>query len=178
MKFSLAWANVSAQNVTLKVAVVALSTVSVFFGATTVKLALKKPLIIERACFSKAIESDSPSRSTGEVETFIREAIHERFDSDGAPLSDYLSAEEVNLRSQEQKELSSRNMRQTVLVRSIKVDADSATLDCDRIISIGLIRSALIFPLTINFATTTRTTTNPYGLQITKISVPKQEERK
>jgi hypothetical protein len=178
MKFSLAWANIAAQNVTLKIGVLALSIVSVFLGATTVKLALKKPLIIERACFSKAIESENSSRTAAEVEIFIREAIHERFDSDGTPLADYLSPEETSNRVQEQKELTSRNMRQTVLVRAVKVDGDAAMIDCDRIISVGLIRSALSYPLSVNIATTTRSTTNPYGLQVTKIAIPKPEEHK
>ncbi len=177
MRLSLAWANTAAQNITLKAALMILCFVSVALALATVKLAVRKPLIIDRACFSSIIEGSSTDHSTTEIESFVTEAIRQRFNSDATPIPDYLAPEELLSREQEQKEFSNRTMTQTVIVHSIKVNGNTVTIDADRVISVAQIRSAFIFPLTATIKSTTRSQNNPYGLQLVKLVPPKTEQK-
>lgn len=172
MRFPIAWANTVAQNISLKVAVIALVFVATTLAITTAQLAFRKPLIIERACYDQALEFSSSAHTHEEIETFVREVIRQRFNSDATPIPDYLGIEEESARTQEQKELGSRNMTQTIIVRSMKIIGNSITIDTDRLISVEQIRSAFPFQLMATLATTTRTAANPYGLQIVKIVTP------
>lgn len=176
MKFTHAWAAISAQNVTLKAGLFALGFCTLTLTVTTMRLALKDPLVIERGCASRALAAAGGNqRSAAEVEAFVREAIAERFNSDSTPAPGFLSAEEEGQRTAEQKELSARGMSQRVVVNAVKPSGDTATVDTDRIISVGSIRSAFSFPLIIILASTTRSESNPYGLVLTKISQPKMD---
>lgn len=170
MRFTLAWANTVAQNVTLKMAVIVLSLTSITFAMTTAKLSSQKPLILERGCNTRLVEPSSISHTTAEIEVFIREAARQRFNSDASPIPDYLSREEESARTQEQKELATRNMGQTIIVRGVKTNGSSLEIDADRVISVGQIRSAFVYPFTATLGTTSRTENNPYGLQLMKIT--------
>lgn len=177
MKFSVAWANTAAQNVSLKVALVVLCFVSTALTLSTARLSFRKPIIIDRACFSAVIEGSANEHSPSEIDTFIREAIRQRFNSDALPISDYLSTEELAVRIQEQKELGNRGMTQVVVVRSIKTNGNSISIDADRLISVAQIRSAFSFPLNATISSTNRTNNNPYGLQVLKFIPPKLEQK-
>lgn len=177
MKFSVAWANTAAQNVSLKIALMVLCFVSTALTLATARLAFRKPVIIDRGCFSSVIEGSSNEHTPSEIETFIREAIRQRFNSDATPIPDFLSEEELAVRTQEQKELGSRGMLQVVIVRSIKTNGNSVSIDADRLISVAQIRSAFSFPLTATISSTNRTSNNPYGLQVLKFIPPKMEQK-
>jgi hypothetical protein len=178
MKFSLAWAQTAAQNVTLKVATAILASTTCILALTTVKLSVKKPLIVERGCVSRSVEASSQDHTDLEIESFMKEALHQRFDSGATPSADYISSEEMSARVTEQKELSGRGMAQVVIVRAVKASGSTVQVDADRLISVGQIRSALPFPLTITMATTSRTNNNPYGLQVLRVAPPVQEGKK
>jgi hypothetical protein len=181
MRFTEAWADVASKNTVLKVVVLVLMLCCVAFAVTTTRLALREPLVIDRACVSKAAIKGSPDRSTSEVEVFITEAINRRFNSDAASSEGFLSPEEDLGRKKDQQTLLAQGMRQRVLVNSVKIDGNQATLDCDRVISIGAVRSALSFPLTVTIATVTRSESNPYGLVLVSVVGPdsgKKEKRK
>lgn len=175
MRFSAAWAATAAQNVTLKAAVASLSLVSIALAITTARLSFRKPLLIERGCLSRAVDASSTTHSIAEIETFIRESLRQRFNSDATPVPDYLAPEEESARAREQKELSQRSMLQFVVVRGVKVSGTQAAIDADRVISVAQIRSAFPFALTATVATTARTESNPYGLQLVKVEQPKPE---
>ncbi len=175
MRFSAAWAATAAQNVTLKVAVASLALVSTTLAITAARLSIREPLLIERGCFSRALDPSATSHSAAEIEIFVREAIRQRFNSDATPIPDYLSTEEVVSRAREQKELSTRSMSQFVIVRSMKTNGNSIAIEADRLIAVAQIRSAFLFPLTAAIATTPRTENNPYGLQLVKTEQPKPE---
>jgi len=177
MKFSLAWAQTAAQNVTLKVALSVLCFVSGTLALSTVKLASRKPIIIDRGCFSATVEPSGNDHSASEVEAFVREAIRQRFNSDAAPIPDFLSEEEISARNQEQKEFSGRAMTQTVIVRSVKANESTVTIDADRLIAVAQIRSAFSFPLMATIRSTTRSQGNPYGLQLVKLTPQKAEQK-
>lgn len=177
MRMPLAWANTVAQNVTLKAALLVLCLVAVSLALATAKLAIRQPIIIERGCISSVVDSSSTEHSATEIESFMKEALRQRFNSDAVPVPDYLSSEEILSREQEQKELSSRSMNQTVIVRGIKIDGNTTTIDTDRVIAVAQIRSAFVFPITATIKSTTRTQNNPYGLQIVRLTPPKTEQK-
>ncbi|MBI3535745.1 MAG: hypothetical protein HY072_09715 [Deltaproteobacteria bacterium] len=190
MRFTHAWADVVAQNLTLKVSVGFLTITAFTLAMTTAKLALKPPLIIERACFSKIAKAFSGISGTQhpaqEVQSFIKEAISQRFDSDTEVMPGYLSPEEEKFRQQEQKDFSNRGISQKVIVKVIKIDGkidgktdgSTVTVDTDRLISVGQIRSAFSFPLILNLATILRTEGNPYGLIITNVTTNAAPQKK
>lgn len=178
MRFTEAWAETYAQNVTLKVATVSLALVSVALSITVARLSKRAPLLIERGCLTRAITlsaSDATLHSTQEIEAFVREAIPQRFNSDATPQPEYLSAEEEVARTREQKELGARSMNQFVFIRSVKTAGSNAVVEADRLISVGPIRSAFPFALTLTLSTVARTDRNPYGLQLAKVEQPKTE---
>jgi hypothetical protein len=181
MRFTEAWADVASKNTVLKFVVLMLALCCVAFAITTTRLALKEPLVIERSCLSKEATKASSDRSASEIESFINEAVNKRFNSDVASSDGYLSPEEDLGRKKDQQTLASQGMRQRVLVNSVKIDGNQLTLDCDRVISVGAVRSAFSFPLTATIATVLRSESNPYGLVLVNVTGPdsgKKERRK
>lgn len=170
MRFSLAWADVAAKNVTLKIALTSTSIVCVILAVALVKVSLQPPLVIDRGGVSRAISPSSNEHTQTEIEAFLREAVTQRFNSDFTGPTLFLSDDEVIFRKQEQKELSSKSMRQTVVVNSIKIQNQNAEIDSDRLIAVGNIRSALPLPLRVTIANSQRSDANPYGLVLVKIA--------
>jgi len=167
-RFSEAWAQVATQNHILKVATLALATTTALLGVALTKSALKPPLIIERACFSKVTPIALDSVTSEEMESFLKEALSIRFDSSVPVQSDFLSLEELKARDSEQSELAKRGMKQRVQINSVKQKGSSIEVDADRLISVGSLRSALIFPIAVEINTAMRTAGNPYGLVLIK----------
>ncbi len=178
MKLSVAWANTMAQNVSLKVALICLSVCCFALSVCSVKLALKEPLIIERVCYSEVIKSAKSERTRSEIEAFVREAIRQRFNSDSSVQPTFLSQDEEVARQQEQKELSSRSMSQSVTVRSLDVKDNTVFIQADRLISVGEIRSAFSFPVNAVVQSVDRSASNPYGLQLSHIVSQKPQTNK
>src|SRR5258708_702273 len=136
MRFPTAWAAIASQNVTLKVAVLSTSLSCVVFAVTSAKLALKDPLVIDRACYTSALPTKSTKRSPAEVEAFLKEAIAQRFNTDAAPKEGFLSTDELKFRAQEQGELKKHDMTQKVILNPpTKIDGNIVTAETDRIIS-------------------------------------------
>ena len=55
---------------------------------------------------------------------------------------------------------------------------DGLTVDADRLISVGEIRSTLKFPLKVQLARVARSEGNPYGLQLSAVEEIKPEVKK
>jgi hypothetical protein len=110
-----------------------------------------------------------------ELENFVKEALHQRFDNDAVVMNDFISSDEISHREQEQKELNQRSMLQHVLLNSVEVKGNEVTVNADRLISVGQVRSAFPFPLMITLSTDIRSESNPYGLTVIKISEIKKE---
>lgn len=177
MKFTTAWADVAAKNVSLKFAVMFLSLCTLTLTVALVKSALKEPIVIERSCFSKSIATSSAQHTAQEIDAFIKEAISQRFDTEGTQ-TNFLSTEESDFRKQEQKDLRSRNIRQTILVTSVKAEGNTVQIDSDRIVGVGQVRSVLAFPMVATISSTQRSHANPYGLILARVSQAKPEEKK
>lgn len=177
MKFTVAWAKVISENSVLKVVVLCLSGLCLFFGLSALKLALKDPIVIERGCYSKLGNVGDGKRTTVEIEAFLKEALFQRFDSVANVHDDYLSEDEKVLRSKEQKELQSRKLTQKVVLSSFTVNGGSIAVEADRLIAVGDVRSAFRFPLTIKMESTTRSEGNPYGLVVSEIKAVEKGEK-
>ncbi|MBI4403625.1 MAG: hypothetical protein HY537_05665 [Deltaproteobacteria bacterium] len=177
MKFTSAFANVLSQNMTLRAAVALLSLCSLFFCISTIRLAVRDPIVIERTCYSKALEPVDPKHTSTEIEAFIRGSVPSRFDSN-SNAAQFLSTDELMFRNKEQDELLKKEMTQKVVVNSIKLDGARFIVDTDRIISIGKVRTALAFPLIVELSSTTRSEINPYGLVLKRVSQFSEEGNK
>jgi hypothetical protein len=164
MKFSTAWAEVANQNLVLKIALSSVSVCALCFAVITMKLALKEPIVIERACYSKQLKIADPRRTNEEIEEFVRLALEQRFDTEVKSRANFISLNEMALRAQEQKELASRQLKQRIVVNSIQIDGSSVTVDADRLITVSNVRSALALPLKLKVESQERTDGNPYGL--------------
>lgn len=179
MRFTTAWADVLKENLNLRVGVLALAFTTAALGVTTVRLSLREPLLVERGCQTGALIPSDSSRNDAEIAAFVKSALASRFDTDAADARTFLSDQEFHNRVAEQQELEKKGVRQRILVNSVKVEGESISIDSDRIISIGQIRSALPFPIKATVAFEARSETNPYGLLLMNV-VPirqKGEER-
>lgn len=177
MKFSTAWAVTAAQNVSLKAATLVLGIVTLTLAATCIKLALKSPLIVERGCAANIAKlASNQERTASEIESFTRVALSQRFNSDEKIVPTFLSSEEESARFAEQKELNQREMTQKVIFNKIQITGEKVVIHADRLISIGNIRSAFLFPLQVTISSILRTEVNPYGLTLSKVSPLKAEE--
>ncbi len=176
MRFTVAWANVVSENLALKFVSACLVVVIFSLSIVVVKLSGKKPLIVERSCYSRALATTDPERTQAEVEAFVREALASRFDTIAQVKPGYLSQEEEKFRIQEQLELKKREMSQKLVVNSVIVNGQTIKVESDRIFSVGVVRSVLPFPLLLTLGTVPRTDGNPYGLSVLQVSASKSEE--
>ena len=175
MRFPNAWALVARENVALKWATTSLALVCVALATILAFEASTPPVVIERGCISRELKSAQVAATAAEVEAFVKEALSQRFDSDSTASPAFLSLDELAARERDVRELENRKMRQRVLVNAVKRDGDHALVDADRLISVGAIRSALVFPLALTLGSVSRTEANPYGLVLIRVEPKKSE---
>lgn len=178
MKFTLAWAKIASENATLKMVILCLTVLSLFFGIAALKLSIRDPLIVERSCYSKVLTPQDSKRTTIEIEAFLREALSQRFDTGTQVHDGYLSDAEQLVRQKEQKELDSRKLAQKVVLNSFTVNGGEIAVDADRLISVGEVRSAFRFPLSVKIESIARTNGNPYGLLVSEVKAIEKGESK
>lgn len=179
MKFTMAWAKVAVQNVTLKVATVTLAAVAAIQLITIAQLSLRDAVVIERGCLSRAVNQAPAQNTPEEIKAFLLEALPSRFDSIASARDEMLSVQERALREKEQTALNQRQMRQKIVVQEIEVSDKGTLVQADRLITLGKIRTALPFPLKVIVQTTRRSDANPYGLVLVETSVieePKEQK--
>jgi len=177
MRFTTAWSSVLSQNVTLRSATISLSVCLGLVSVLAVKLGAKEPIVIERSCYSKLLAKGSSQHTKEEIEAFLRTALSQRFDSGVEPSLEVISLEEVSFKKQEQQDLTSKNMRQKVIINSVDMSGADAKIDADRLIAVGQVRTALAFPIRATISTTNRSDSNPYGLILNRVSqISKKDE--
>jgi hypothetical protein len=177
MRFTVAWANVVNENWVLKFALACLTLVLISVSVVTLKLSSKKPLVFERSCYSREVQTGDGERTPAEIETFVHEALAMRFDTLASPKPGYLSEDEEKFRIQEQQEFKKRDISQKIIVNSVVVAGEKATVNADRLFTVGQVRSALPFPLTLTLGTTARSDWNPYGLVVIQVSAPDSDKK-
>lgn len=174
MKFIDAWDSIAKENKLLKLLVLGLSLVSIFLCVVILKTVTKDPLLIERGCFSKAVENSGTTVTDEEIKSFLKEALESRFSSLAVNTA-LLTTKQKEIRTREQKELSSRNMRQLIFVQNVLISKDKIEVEADRMISVGEIRSAFSFSLTVKIERSDRTFDNPYGLVLSEVEPLKKD---
>ena len=70
------------------------------------------------------------------------------------------------IRESEQKELKSRNIQQSVVLRNIQMSKTEAQIDFDRVLAVGEVRSALKTKIKVAFEEATPNELNPFGLKL------------
>lgn len=177
MKFVDAWDSLAKENSSLKYLLSAITVISLFLAAGWMKESAKPALVLDRGCDTKKVPLTSDKVSEDEIRSFLSEAVQARFNSNPTQLH-YLSYKQKVLREDEQKEMQSRSMTQTVFVQSVEFDKEKIVVFADRLISLGEIRSAFKFPLTVKVEMENRTASNPYGLILTEVEQNKDKEAK
>ena len=177
MRFTVAWANVVSENLALKISLVCLTASLIAVSGLAIKLATRKPLVIERACYSRMVLTVNGERTPGEVEIFVREALALRFDTAAQMTPGIFSMDEEAFRVQEQQELKKRDLSQRIIINHITIEGEKVTVDADRLFSIGAVRSVLPLPLLLTLGTVARTEWNPYGLTVIEVSAPTAGQR-
>lgn len=175
MKYTEAWSSVVSQNFNLKLVTITLGIICIILGMMCLNLSFRDAVIVERGCSSKVVQPVKDEHSKEEIENFLKLALSQRFDSDVVASDGLLSPDELKLRDQEQKEFTSRNIRQRVVLNSVTESNDGFKVDADRVISVGEIRSAFKFNLTVKLESKARSLSNPYGLLI--VSTKQVEEK-
>lgn len=177
MKFNVAWAKIAQENSILKTSLLVLAAICAILAICLTQMALKDPLVVERACFSKAVALASAAHTNVEIEAFLEAALVQRFDSKDSGRENLLSFSERDLRSKEQKDLQSRKLVQRVIVNSVQISEGNILVDADRLISVGDIRSAFKFPLMVKVESVSRSTANPYGLILSQVKTVEKKEK-
>jgi hypothetical protein len=177
MRYTVAWSKIVSENAVLKSVILVSCALSFFFSFALLRLALKDPLVIDRACFSKPSVVADGKRTKEEIDSFLREALSQRFDSKTGSAKALLDSDELALREKEQKDMTARKLNQTVLFNSSVNSDGSTTVDADRVISVGEIRSAFRFPLKVRVVTTQRTIENPYGMVLAEVTPIQKGEK-
>jgi len=173
MKYSEVWSKLLTQNLTLRTTIVVLSVCLLYLGGVIVYQAARDPIVIERSCYTKAIQTGSSKHSEDEIKTFIELSLAQRFNSDKEPYADYLSEDMRAKVESEKEELLKNGMRQKIIINEMKIENDVVQVDADRLISVKHIRSAFPFPLTIKINSVPRNEANSYGLQVIDIIAQK-----
>lgn len=178
MKFQNAWVNVAHENLTLKLVLFCMSLISLgSFGLATFDH-MKDPLVIDRGCNTRTLKTADATRDENEVKVFLKEVISQRFDTGMNASELFINSEEITAKVTEQKELSSRSIEQVVIFRSAAIQGDQATVQTDRIIGVGNVKSVFAFPIIVTLASLTRSSENPYGLKAVRFQEVKAEEKK
>lgn len=176
MKFDTAWDSLEKENRNLKILTIILCTLTIALTVTVTSALTKDPLIIERACYSKAANTAASAAPTEEeIKAFLEKALAARFNTRPESL-DFLTLKQRAFREKEQSELARQAMTQKVLINDIKINKDSVSIEADRIISVQSLRTVLRFPLKVTLESIERTESNPYGLLLSEIT-PLTEEK-
>ena len=168
MKFSEAWADMAKQNITYKTMTLVLGFSSLVFCYSTLRLSLKRPLVIERACETKAVAPGNNTATQKEIREFIRKALSQRFNTNERGFY-LLSKKEKKIRNLEQKGLSQKNIIQDIFIREIGFDKKKIQVNADRIFAVGQVRSNFPIKMFLDIKFQKRNFTNPYGLILNKV---------
>ncbi len=99
-----------------------------------------------------------------------------RFDSAAVAPGVFISKRQVEIRETEQQEMKTRGLTQATVFRKAVVTKDAATVDFDRVLAIGEIRSALKTAVKVTFEETDPTEINPYGLRLNNVVAVETKE--
>ncbi len=174
MKFTEVWASTLYANSILKISTAVLGLVVLILTFALIRLGLKDPIIVERACFSSVASPVKTPHTQAEIESLAKLALEHRFNSDTVDNASFISSSELLNRNKEQEELKSKNITQKILVNSLKVEGTKVVVEADRFLASGKIKSVIPLPLQVELIENNRTQSNPYGLLLVKVNPIKE----
>ena len=179
MRFSSAVDALSKENQFLRNVVKILTLTILMLGLTVLFLHDRAPVVVERSSRGLEVVSMTPlSRSEQDIDLSLRLMLKARFDTAAVSPDVYLSKRQLELREAEQREMQSRGLFQSVVFRKAKVSKDEATIEFDRLLSIGDIRSALKTTIKVAFEECEPNELNPYGLKLALATPMEAKEEK
>lgn len=175
MRFPLAWAEIARQNSILKYSLLVSTILTIIFSITTVILSMKKPLIVERACYSSIAAFGKQNHTDQEIEEFVKISVDKRFSTDSnLDLMSWLSEGEYLSKQSEAKELKSKNITQKILISKVSIQGNQAIVEMDRILSVEKLRTVIPAIVVTQVSSTDRNEINPYGLILEKVELKKE----
>ena len=168
----------------LKTLALTASALSVVFALSTLYLAMKDPIIIERneEVLNVKVKASS-ERTKAELEGFLKASLSARFDTNpeqvGNLAKSFLSLQMLKARELEQIDLKKGALTQKILFDSIVSSSGGLIVKVDRLVKTKSLSS--VFPLLfkVKLDETARSGENPYGLvlrEVTQVKTKKVEE--
>ena len=167
MRFSMAVDSLSRENSNLKRSISLLIFVIGILGVLVYSQYFREPILIERS--SRGLEVFRPTefkRTDSDLRRGIEIMLKARFDTLAINPELFLTDRQVAIRESEQKELKSRNIQQSAVLRNIQMSKTEAQIDFDRVLAVGEVRSALKTKIKVAFEEATPNELNPFGLKL------------
>ena len=165
MKLSSAFDGVAKENQFLKLLAKIQLITTIFLIGLVYYFADRVPVLVERSSRGLEIVSATTfSRSQSDLKQAIAQMMKARFDSGAVSPELFLNPKQILLRVTEQGDMRARGMSQSVVIREVKFEKDQATVDLDRVIAVGEVRSALRARVKVSFEEVSPNELNSYGL--------------
>ena len=179
MKFSLSIDALSKENNFLKLIAKLLFAVVFILIIQIIFLYNRDPLLIRSSAHGlELVQPVSYVKSELDIKLATALMLKARFNSDTLSPNLFLSDRQKLLRENEQKELKARNMSQIIVVRTIEISKDHASVEIDRVIAVGDLRTAVKTKLKIAFEESEPNELNPYGLVLSLAEAQNTEVKK
>ncbi len=180
MKFSSTVDSLSKENGFLRTVVKVLILADMLLSLAVLFLHDKEPAIVERSSRGLEIVRMTPlNRTEHDIELALKLMLKARFDSAALAPDVFISKRQTEIRETEQREMKTRGLTQATVFRKAVVNKDAATIDFDRVLAIGEIRSALKTVVKVTFEEIDPTELNPYGLRLNDaVAIDSKEVRR
>ncbi|MDR3608457.1 MAG: hypothetical protein P4M08_13900 [Oligoflexia bacterium] len=171
MKFSSTVDALSRENGNLKRLAILQAAGTLALGILALLLYDKPTVVIERSTRGlEIVSTTSLKRTEDDVKQAMVLMLKARLDANTIAPEVFLSERQMELRNEEQRELKSRGIEQSILVRTLNSDNGRATAEIDRVVRVGDIRSAVKTKLALAFQEVAPNELNPYGLRLATLT--------
>jgi hypothetical protein len=171
MKFSSTVDALSRENGNLKKLALLQAAGTLALGVLALLIYDKPTLVVERSTRGMEIVSSTPlKRSEDDVKKAMALMLKARLETNTIAPEVFLSERQMELRNEEQRELKSRGIEQSILVRTPLIENGQAIAEIDRVVRVGDIRSAVKTKLALAFQEVAPNELNPYGLKLASLT--------
>lgn len=178
MNYYKSWSKTISENHFLKLLVAGLTLSGIVLCIGVLNVMTKDPLLIERACYANTlVPVGDQERSELEIQSFLKKAVYQRFDSENES-EHWLSEAEKQAKKFDLQELTEKGLTQKILVKDVVVKDGFAVVTADRILSSKKMKAALDLEAKTYFTISQRTASNPTGLILSKTEPIEKKESK
>lgn len=179
MRFSSAVDSLTKENQFLRTTIKLLILAVLSLGLTVLFLHNRAPVVVERSSHGlEIVNMTTLTRTEQDISRALQLMVKARFDSGAINPEVFLTKRQMELRQAEQQDMKTRGLSQNVVVRKSQITKDEATIEFDRVLAIGEVRSALKTKIKVAFEEVEPTELNPYGLKLALASPIEQKEEK